>query len=70
MAQQKDTNLAKRAGSGAAKLLSQPVAVVNVGLEGFVDELRGNGVAVVQIDWRPSAGGDPTMAALLAKLGV
>ncbi len=56
--------------SGAARLLSQPLAVVNLGLEGFVDDLRGNGVAVVQVDWTPPAGGDPKMAAILAKLGV
>jgi FdrA protein len=51
-------------------LLAQNVKVVNVGLEGFVKDLRDCDIDVVHVDWRPSAGGDPEMAALLAKLGV
>jgi len=50
-------------------LFEQPLRVINVGLEGFARELDSLGVAVVQVDWRPPAGGDPTMADLLAKLG-
>lgn len=56
--------------SGARRLLEEPVTVVNVGLEGFVAELRTNGVEVVHVDWTPPAGGDPKMAAILARLGV
>ena len=44
--------------------------VFNVGLEGFVKDLRDCDIDVVHLDWAPSAGGDPQMAALLAKLGV
>jgi FdrA protein len=51
-------------------LLTRNVKVVNVGLEGFVKDLRDCGIAVVHVDWKPSAGGDPQMASLLAKLGV
>lgn len=51
-------------------LLTGDVSVVNVGLEGFVKDLQDCGVAVVHVDWSPPAGGDPEMAALLAKLGV
>jgi FdrA protein len=51
-------------------LLDAPPAVVNVGLEGFARDLEAVGVQVVQVDWSPPAGGDPKMAALLAKLGV
>jgi hypothetical protein len=51
-------------------LLASNVKVVNVGLEGFVKDLRDCNIGVVHVDWRPSAGGDPEMAALLAKLGV
>lgn len=58
-----------RATSGAARLLSESVSVVNVGLEGFVADLRANDVEVVHVDWVPPAGGDPEMATLLAKLG-
>jgi hypothetical protein len=51
-------------------LLARTVKVVNVGLEGFAKDLRDCDVEVVHVDWSPSAGGDPRMAALLAKLGV
>ena len=50
-------------------LLTGEVKVVNVGLEGFVTDLRDCGVAVVHVDWAPPASGNPQMAALLAKLG-
>lgn len=55
---------------GWAGLLSDEVRVVNVGLEGFADDLRSQGVEVIHVDWTPPAGGDPRMAALLTKLGL
>lgn len=55
--------------TGAARLLSAPVKVVNVGLEGFAGDLRALGVPVVHVQWQPPAGGDAKLAALLAKLG-
>lgn len=51
-------------------LLTSDLKVVNVGLEGFVKDLRSCGIDVVHVNWAPPAGGDPEMAALLAKLGV
>ncbi len=51
------------------RLLTDDVKIVNVGLEGFVGDLRECGIAVTHVDWSPPAGGDPKMAALLAKLG-
>jgi hypothetical protein len=42
--------------------------VVNIGLESFAEDLRAQGVAVVQLDWRPPAGGNARIAALLAAL--
>ena len=50
-------------------LLDGPVEVVNLGLDGFAEELEGQGVAVTRVDWAPPAGGDPELAALLAKMG-
>jgi FdrA protein len=50
-------------------LLTAPVRVINVGLQGFADELASQGVPVTHVDWAPPAGGDPRLAALLAKLG-
>ena len=48
-------------------LLTGP-KVVNVGLADFAASLRGQGVTVAQVDWRPPAGGDPEMIELLDKL--
>lgn len=50
-------------------LLTRPVNVVNLGLEGFAKELSAQNVPVVQVDWQPPAGGNAKLAALLAKLG-
>lgn len=54
----------------AARLLSSPVGVINIGLENFAIELAGQGVPVTHVQWSPPAGGDEKMAALLAKLGM
>ena len=50
-------------------LLKGPVAVVNIGLEGFAAVLRRHDVPVVQVDWTPPAGGDPHLIEILEKLG-
>jgi len=52
-----------------SKLFSEPLNVVNIGLQGFADELRSQDVPVTHVDWLPPAGGNPEMAGLLAKLG-
>lgn len=49
-------------------LFAQPIRVVNIGLEGFAEDLAAAGVEVIQLDWRPPSGGNPKMAALLASL--
>jgi FdrA protein len=49
------------------RLLGRPLAVINVGLEVFAQELEADGVPVVHLDWRPPAGG-PRIAAILARL--
>ncbi|MEE8395091.1 MAG: hypothetical protein V3S29_03485 [bacterium] len=54
---------------GVSSLLAAPPRVVNVGLEGFADDLRGQGVSVIQLDWAPPPAGDAKLASLLAKLG-
>jgi len=50
-------------------LLTQPLQVINVGLESFAVELKQQNVAVTHVDWSPPAGGDPKIADLLSKLG-
>ena len=51
------------------ELLDGPVSVVNIGLAQFARTLEGEGVAVVQVDWSPPAGGDRRLIDLLDKLG-
>lgn len=43
--------------------------VLNIGLEGFAEELSEQGVNVTQLNWSPPAGGDAQMAEILSKLG-
>lgn len=47
---------------------SGDMAAINVGLESFFDQLDAQGVAAVHVDWRPPAGGNEKMMALLAKM--
>jgi FdrA protein len=48
--------------------LKQPLAAINVGLESFYDSLISQGAQAVHVEWRPPAGGNERMAALLAKM--
>ena len=49
-------------------LLEQKPKAINVGLEIFADELRQNNVEVVQLDWKPPAGGNAEINKKLAQL--
>jgi FdrA protein len=48
--------------------LTQPFAAINVGLESFYDSLTAQGAPVVHVEWRPPAGGNEKMMAILARL--
>jgi FdrA protein len=48
--------------------LKQPLAAINVGLESFYESLISQGAEAVHVEWRPPAGGNEKMAALLAKM--
>jgi hypothetical protein len=50
------------------ELLTEPIVVVNIGLGQFARSLEEQGVEVVQVDWKPPAGGDQEMMALLDNL--
>jgi FdrA protein len=47
---------------------SRSVAAINVGLEVFHDSMEAQGASVVQVDWRPPAGGNEKLMALLSQL--
>ena len=45
-----------------------PFAAINVGLESFTESLRFQDAEVIQVDWKPAAGGNSDLAALLEKM--
>jgi FdrA protein len=49
-------------------LLEAPTRVVNIGLQKFADDLVGQDVEVVQVDWAPPARGNTRLANLLSRL--
>lgn len=50
------------------RLFSEELRAVNLGLESFADDLRAAGIEVVQVRWKPPAGGDPRMIAALDRI--
>jgi FdrA protein len=48
--------------------LSRPVAAINVGLETFYDSLVGQGAQAIQVEWKPPAGGDERLQAILQRM--
>lgn len=47
---------------------SSSLVAINIGLESFYDSLIAQGAAAVHVDWRPPAGGNERLMALLARL--
>jgi hypothetical protein len=50
-------------------LFKQELTVINMGLESFAENLKNEEVKVLQMNWRPPAGGDKKLISLLAKVG-
>jgi FdrA protein len=48
--------------------LTQPIAAINVGLESFYESLISQHAQAIHVEWRPPAGGNERMAALLARM--
>ncbi len=48
--------------------MNQPLAGINVGLESFTASLKDQDAAAIQVDWRPPAGGNEKLAALLERM--
>lgn len=44
------------------------VKVINLGISSFADDLLKQGVEAIHTDWRPPAGGNKKIQALLAKV--
>jgi hypothetical protein len=52
-------------GNKINQLFAQKLKVINIGLESFSENLKKEGVDVVQVDWSPPAGGDDEMVSIL-----
>lgn len=50
------------------RLFQEDLVVINLGLEAFAEALRKKDVKVLQMNWRPPAGGDQRLIALLDRL--
>ncbi len=63
-------NLDLRAGFEPVDIgvLKRPLAAINVGLESFTESLQNQNAAVIQVDWRPPAGGNERLANILARM--
>ncbi len=53
----------------ALEALSAPMAAINLGLENFATSVAEQGGRVVHVDWRPPAGGDDRLMAILERMG-
>jgi FdrA protein len=49
-------------------VLHRPLAAINAGLESFAESLTIQGAAVVQVDWRPPAGGNERLMGILERM--
>jgi deoxyribodipyrimidine photolyase-like uncharacterized protein len=46
----------------------QKLIVINVGIKTFYEDLKKHNVKVIHVDWKPPAGGDKEITALLDKI--
>lgn len=46
-------------------LFGKEIKVINLGLESFAEDLEKRQIPVIQMDWRPPAGGDKELISLL-----
>lgn len=54
--------------NSTSDLFSSELRVVNLGLESFADDLRASGTNVVQVQWKPPAGGDARVISALDRI--
>jgi FdrA protein len=50
------------------KILREPLSAINVGLDSFRTSLEAQGAQVIQVDWRPPAGGNEHLMAILERM--
>lgn len=49
-------------------VLQQPLAAINVGVESFTESLNAQDAPVIQVEWRPPAGGNERLMAILERM--
>ena len=49
-------------------MLHQPLAAINAGLELFTESLAAQDAPVIQVDWRPPAGGNQKLMSILERM--
>jgi FdrA protein len=49
-------------------MLQQPLVAINAGLESFAESLKAQETPVIQVDWRPPAGGNERLMAILERM--
>ena len=50
------------------KLFDEPMTVINLGLPGFFDSVKGQGAPCIHVDWKLPAGGDVRLLEILDRL--
>lgn len=50
------------------KLFQANVSVINLGLPGFFESVKGQGAPCVHVDWQPPARGDARLIEILDRL--
>ena len=51
-------------------ILNQPLAAINVGLQSFTESLTAQEAHVIQVDWKPAAGGNEKLMGILERMKV
>ncbi len=50
------------------RVINRPLVAVNVGLESFTESLQSQAAQVIQVDWKPPAGGNDRLAGILSRM--
>ncbi len=49
-------------------LFKSELKVINMGLESFYQDMKSQDVSAIHVNWKPAAGGNEKMAALLSRM--
>jgi FdrA protein len=63
-----ESAMAKTLSEVPLALLQEPLAAINVGVESFAASLESQGAPVIHVDWRPPAGGNERLMAILERM--